>query len=102
MPHQCEQLPCRVCFCAPASSPKAPGCSSLLKAGDMTVPPLKLLPTHTTQEPGLHTAAVERIRGGKMEEIGVADSVVHKKNYFFSICVCMIQDTFSCNSEQRH
>lgn len=37
-----------------------------------------------------------------MEEIDGADSVVHKKNYFFSICVCVIQDTFSCNSEQRN
>ncbi|XP_033370253.1 cadherin-related family member 3 [Parus major] len=39
----------------------------------MTEPPLKLLLTHTTQEPGLHTAAIERIRRGKMEGTGGAD-----------------------------
>ena len=50
----------------------------MLKAEDTTAQPPKLLLTHSSHEPGMHIPILERIRRGKMEEIGAADGVIHK------------------------
>lgn len=67
----------------------------MLKAEDnnSTQPPKPLL-THATHEPGICTAILERISTGKMEEMGAADGVIHKKDCFFNIQVSVIQGAF--------
>lgn len=50
----------------------------------------KLLLTHITDEPGMHTAVLARVRREKGEEMGAADGVIHKKYCFFNIQPCVI------------